>query len=73
MPRARHTTTAYISLDTRRCNACWDCVATCPNGVLDKVKVLFHKHARVDRADRCDGCGTCVSICPNQAISFIQE
>ncbi len=64
--------TAYISLDTRLCRACWDCIGACPNGVLDKVKGLFHKHARIARADRCDGCGTCAGICPTQAISMIQ-
>lgn len=73
MPRARHTMTAYVSLNTRCCTACWECVEACPNGVLGKVKMFFHAHARIDHADRCDGCGTCVSICPEQAITLNRE
>jgi 2-oxoglutarate ferredoxin oxidoreductase subunit delta len=71
MPMARIHATAYISLNTRQCQACWDCIEACPNGVLGKVKMLFHKHARIDHPDRCDGCGTCASICPDQAITLI--
>jgi uncharacterized Fe-S center protein len=54
---SRHAT-AFISINTRLCQACWDCVEACPNGVLGKVNVLFHKHVRIENTDKCRGCGT---------------
>ena len=63
-----HTETAFVSLDTGRCQACWACVEICPEHVLGKVDVLFHRHARVDRPADCRGCLRCLKACSNQAI-----
>ena len=60
--------TRFIRLDTRQCKACWECVNACPRGVLGKVDLPFHKHARVDRAEQCKGCLRCARTCPNGAI-----
>ena len=68
----RHET-EFIRLNTHLCQACWECIETCPYNVIGKVEAPFHKHARIDHADRCDGCGTCISTCPNQAIIGIYK
>lgn len=67
----RHSRTAspFIALDHSRCNACWCCVAVCPEAVLGKVEVLWHKHAAVDSGERCRGCGRCVKACKSGALS----
>ncbi|BAZ98005.1 MULTISPECIES: DUF362 domain-containing protein [Dehalococcoides] len=70
--RIPHHSTKYISLDTRLCQACWKCVETCPNGVLDKVNLPFHKHARISWPDNCKGCQKCVRVCPEKAITLSQ-
>ena len=60
--------TAYISLDTSRCKACWACVDVCPQHVLGKVDFIFHRHARINRTKKCIGCLRCLKVCANQAI-----
>lgn len=67
-PHPRQIETLYIRLDTSRCKACWDCVQTCPQGVIGKVDLRFHRHARIDRAEDCQGCLLCLDACPHQAI-----
>jgi 2-oxoglutarate ferredoxin oxidoreductase subunit delta len=64
-------TTEFISINTHLCQACWECVEACPNNVLGKVNILFHKHVRIDQADKCQGCGICVDTCQNQAITSL--
>ena len=67
-PFPRHVDTSYIHLNTSLCKACWACVNVCPQGVLGKVDINFHKHAHIDYAENCIGCLRCVKACPNQAI-----
>ena len=69
MKTRRHHETDYIRLDTRGCEACWKCVDVCPQHVLGKVDLPFHKHSLVNRAEKCKGCLRCVKVCPNQAIN----
>lgn len=58
-----------VAIDSRRCKACWNCVEACPKGVLGKVSVLFHKHAKVTYPDSCIGCFRCVKACQYGAIN----
>ena len=67
-PFSRHTETPYILLDTGRCKACWVCVDVCPQHVLGKIDLRFHRHVRIDRTKKCKGCLRCLKACPNQAI-----
>ncbi len=69
MGRHRRISTPYLDLDRSRCQACWCCVAACPEAVLGKVEFLSHKHAVVDRGDRCTGCGSCLKVCKSGALS----
>jgi 2-oxoglutarate ferredoxin oxidoreductase subunit delta len=61
MKTHRHRETSYIRLNTHQCKACWDCVTACPQNVLGKVDLPFHKHARVDQAEKCKGCLCCIN------------
>ena len=65
-----HTKTMFIELNRSKCQACWKCVESCPNGVLGKVIFFKHRHARIDHAEACKGCKTCVRNCPNEALRY---
>jgi Fe-S-cluster-containing hydrogenase component 2 len=50
--RLRHRTmrkagTDYICLEPGKCQACWECIEACPNGVIGRVNLPYHKHARL--------------------------
>jgi Fe-S-cluster-containing hydrogenase component 2 len=64
--------TDYIRLNRHLCQACWKCVEACPHGVIGKVELLFHRHARINYADDCRGCLKCVKACPNLAITSLK-
>jgi Pyruvate/2-oxoacid:ferredoxin oxidoreductase delta subunit len=69
----RHKSTEFISLDTSLCQACWKCIEACPESVLAKINVPFHKHSRIDRPDRCKGCRKCMEVCEAKAIIYNRE
>lgn len=65
--------TKYVALDTRRCVACWQCVAQCPKQVIGKVSVLWHRHAVMVHPEACVGCRRCVKTCPQGAFSVVDK
>jgi NAD-dependent dihydropyrimidine dehydrogenase PreA subunit len=67
--RDRRNATAFILLDRSRCEACWECVETCPQSVLGKVDFLGHRHAKIRAAEECIGCGRCVKVCAQGALT----
>ncbi len=72
-PWARPHQTRFIAVDTHQCEACWNCVRACPQKVLGKVEVLWHRHVRIDHANACTGCGKCVRACEHGAITAIAK
>jgi len=68
VPKSSHRT-VYIGLNTSLCKACWKCVEACPEGVLGKVNLIFHKHSRIDHPEDCKGCFKCMKACPHGAIT----
>ena len=64
------TRTAFIELDRQICQACWDCISACPNGVFGKIDLFVHRHARVSHAEACKGCARCVRACASHAIRY---
>ena len=69
----RHRSTKYVRVNTRLCNACWKCVEACPEGVLGKIEIIFHKHVRIVHAEKCTGCRNCVKTCPQEAITALSK
>ncbi|MDR1069197.1 MAG: 4Fe-4S binding protein [Gracilibacteraceae bacterium] len=61
--------TAYVWANPRNCNACWRCIAACPEGVIGKAGFLWHKHIVMENAQACTGCKKCVRICPRAVFS----
>jgi NAD-dependent dihydropyrimidine dehydrogenase PreA subunit len=68
LPSPRHPETKYVQIDTHLCQACWICIDACPQHVLGKIDLKFHRHVRVDHADACKGCLACVRACPQGAV-----
>ncbi len=68
-PHSRVSATRFIHLDTKQCEACWQCVAACHRKVITKISILGHRHALLAQPDRCTGCLLCVKSC---AVSAIQ-
>lgn len=72
--RRKETLTRYISPSGKHgCLHCWECVDACPKGVLDVVKILWHKHVKVVDADACIGCGKCVKACPKGLLTLTPQ
>ncbi len=64
---------AFITLDTKKCVACWECIDICPQNVIGRINLPWHKHAKLSNQDACIGCMKCVKVCKAKAISQICE
>ena len=69
--KRRHSRTAYVQLNARKCKACWKCINACPNNVISKIDFLGHRHARISQSDKCSGCLKCVKTCESGAYNSI--
>ena len=62
------TRTPFLLLNTRKCIACWKCIAVCPNNVINKVNFPWHKHALIENGRKCTGCLKCLAVCESNAL-----
>jgi ferredoxin len=67
----RNSATRFVELNTRNCQACWQCIEKCHKGVIGKIDVFGHRHARILRPDQCAGCLKCVGVCEHGAFQAI--
>jgi Pyruvate/2-oxoacid:ferredoxin oxidoreductase delta subunit len=56
-------------LDPEGCNACEECVESCPATAL----AMSGDDIPLVDLDRCFGCGVCATTCPTEAISLIAK
>lgn len=61
--------TAFVLLDTKKCEACWRCLDVCPNNALGRINLPWHKHIRFVNISACIGCMECVMSCRTGALS----
>ena len=66
-----HKQTPFIKLDTHKCKACWECIESCPNHVINKIDMPWHKHARIGNPNSCKGCLKCIKVCQQGAYEKI--
>ncbi len=71
--KKEHTFTKFVQLDTKKCEACWLCINECPNKVIGKVDLPWHKHSLILHPDNCTGCFICVDTCKNEAFSIFSK
>ncbi len=61
--------TPFIMLESKKCQACWQCLDACENEVLERVSILKHRHANIDSGGNCTGCLQCMAVCEAGAIT----
>ena len=63
----------YITIDKKKCKACYLCVETCPKRLIKKgTEANILGHFPVDFDDpqsQCIGCAMCAMRCPYFAIT----
>jgi ferredoxin len=69
--------TAFVRLDIHSCTACWECIDTCPNKVMDQSflyigDTLMLSHVLMYEANACSGCLKCVESCRYNAFSLVE-
>ncbi|WP_394701023.1 4Fe-4S binding protein [uncultured Acetobacteroides sp.] len=67
--RREHTSTTFVTLDTKKCEACWKCLKACTSNVIGRINLPWHKHIRFVSSKECKGCMKCVKACRTGAIS----
>ena len=58
-----HTRTPFVQSYARKCKTCQKCLEDCPNEVINKVDLLWHKHALIVEPDKCTGCLKRINVC----------
>jgi NAD-dependent dihydropyrimidine dehydrogenase PreA subunit len=71
--KREHTNTAFVKLDTKKCEACWKCVEVCSNNVIGKINLPWHKHILIVNESACIGCMKCAKICKTVAITKLNK
>ena len=61
-----------VTVDTDKCEACGDCVDTCPNESFVLVEEGGRQYAQYTGDDDCIGCESCVAVCPTEAITLTE-
>jgi len=62
--RGNSEQTAVITIDSKKCIGCGNCISVCPTGALS----IVHEKAKLDQL-RCRNCRACVAACPTGAIT----
>lgn len=57
-----------VQIDIEKCDACWNCIDTCPNQSLEKANNGTKNHTKV-KADDCIDCYLCVDQCNTGALT----
>lgn len=70
---SKQTSTGSIKIDSQKCEACWKCMEACPNNVIGKINLPWHKHARIVAGDNCIACLKCVKVCEFNAVINFQN
>jgi NAD-dependent dihydropyrimidine dehydrogenase PreA subunit len=61
-----------VTVDIDKCEACGDCVDTCPNESFELVEDNGRTYAQFNDNEECIGCESCVAVCPTEAITLME-
>ena len=62
-----------VTIDIEKCEACGDCVDTCPTEAIAIVEENGRKYAMFSgEADDCIGCFACEEICEDGAVTITE-
>ena len=65
--------TRFITINTRKCEACWECIDECKGNSLGKINLWFHKHVVIKNENDCCGCKKCIAVCPNDVFTAVKQ
>jgi 2-oxoglutarate ferredoxin oxidoreductase subunit delta len=63
--------TKQVWANTKNCSACWDCVNTCPQGAIGRVRFFLHRHIVFKNPLACTGCKKCIKTCQKGVFNEI--
>ncbi len=69
----KYSSTAFVLLDVKKCEACWKCLEVCTKNVIGRIILPWHKHVRFINGTACVGCLMCVKSCSTGAISKLDK
>jgi len=62
-----------VTIDIEKCEACGDCVDTCPSEVIAMVEENGKKYAMYSgEPDDCLGCYSCEEVCEEGAVTITE-
>lgn len=61
-----------VTVDIDKCEACGDCIDTCPNEGFILTETDGKEHAEYVDDEDCIGCESCVAVCPTEAITLME-
>jgi NAD-dependent dihydropyrimidine dehydrogenase PreA subunit len=62
-----------VTIDIEKCEACGDCVDTCPTEVITMVEENGRKYAMYSgEPDDCLGCYSCEEVCEEGAVTITE-
>lgn len=65
--------TSFVCLDTKKCEACWECIKVCSSNVIGRINLPWHKHVKLVNSSECVGCMKCVKVCTSNAIAKLPD
>ena len=70
--RPQKNSTQNISINTAKCEACWECLDKCETDTLGRVNFWFHRHVVIRNPGNCCGCEICIDVCPNDVFEQVR-
>jgi len=62
-----------VTIDIEKCEACGDCVDTCPSEAIAMVEENGKKYAMYPgESDDCLGCYSCEEVCEEGAVTITE-
>lgn len=63
----------FVTIDIEKCEACGDCVDTCPTEVIAMAEENGKKYAMYSGdSDDCLGCYSCEEVCEEGAVTITE-
>lgn len=63
----------FVSIDIDKCQACEECMDTCPVDGFEIVEEDGHKYAQfILDPDECIGCMSCEEVCEEGSITITE-